>query len=85
MFVTSFQSEFQYDTNSDSEAAIKSRLEDGDLGLCFGKLKSCKSEISRAVYRMHGGMSVRAETIEEVLITISPIEVHSLRLKITSR
>jgi len=85
MFVTSFQSEFQYDINSDSEAAIKSRLKNGDLGLCFGELKSCKSEISRAVYRMHGGMSIRAETTDEMLITRTPIQVHSLRLKITSR
>ena len=85
MFVTSFQSEFQYDINSDSEAAIKSRLKDGDLGLCFGKLKSCKNEISNAVHRMNGGMSVRAETTDEMLITRTPIEVHSLRLKITSR
>jgi hypothetical protein len=85
MFITSFRSEFQYDTNSDSKVAIQSRLEDGDLGLCFGDLKFCKSEISRAVYRMHGGLSVRAETTDEVLITRTPIEVHSLRLKITLR
>ena len=84
MFVTSFQSEFQYDINSDSEAAIKSRLEDGDLGLCFGELISCKSEIRRAVYRMYLGAGVRADTADEVLITRTPIEVHSLRLKITS-
>jgi hypothetical protein len=85
MFVTSFQSEFQYDINSDSEAAIKSRLEDGDLGLCFGDLKSCKSEISRAVSRIHRGAAVKAETTDEVLVTRTPIEVHSLRLKITSK
>lgn len=85
MFVTSFQSEFQYDLNADSKAAIKSRLEDGDLGLCFGDLKSCKREISRAVSRMPGGISVSTETSEEKLITRTPIEVHSLRLEITSR
>ena len=85
IFVTSFETSFQYDINSDSKTAIQSRLKDGDLGLCFGELKACKRQIASAVSHMYGGTKFRADTVEETLITKMPVLVHSLRLKIISK
>lgn len=83
IFVTSFETQFQYDVNSDSKKTIQSRFKDGDLGLCFGQLNECNDQIKSAVYRMYGAFDVKVETFDSKLLAKKPTLVHSLRLKIT--
>lgn len=85
IFVTAWESEFQYDTATDSKKAIQSRLKDGDLGLCFGKVRTCEREIRTAAFRMYGAFKVEVKVTDSYLITKEPTLVHSLRLSITSK
>lgn len=85
IFITSWESEYQYDTATDSKKAIQSRFKSGDLGLCFGEVEKCKDEIREAAYRMYGSFRVEVEISDLTLITKDPILVHKLRISITSK
>jgi hypothetical protein len=85
IFVTSFESENQYDVSTDSKSSIQARLKSGDQGLCFGKLKDCEFQLQVAVSRIYGSFNSRVEIIDEKELHTRPIEVHSLRLMITSK
>lgn len=85
IFVTSFQSENQYDVSTDSVESVRSRLADGDLGLCFGNINDCKNEIQAATFRMYGSLEFTVEVVDVRAITDTPILVSEMRLKVTSK
>lgn len=85
IFVTSFQSENQYDVSSDSVESVRSRLADGDLGLCFGNISDCKNEIQASTFRMYGSLEFTVEVVDVRVITDTPILVSEMGLKITSK
>jgi hypothetical protein len=85
IFVTSFETENQYDVSTDSRESIQARFKDGDLGICFGDVKICTSQIKGAAYRAYGAFKVQVQTDQIKKITDDPTTVHSLRVKITSK
>jgi hypothetical protein len=85
IFVTSFMSENQYDVSTDSIQSVRSRLADGDLGLCFGDIKDCESQIKLATFRMYGLLEFRIEIVDVRFITDTPITVSEMRLRVTSK
>ena len=85
IFITSFQSENQYDVSTDSVESVRSRLADGDLGLCFGNINDCKNEIQAATFRMYGSLEFAVEVADVRVITDTPILVTEMGLKITSK
>ena len=85
IFITSFQSENQYDVSTDSVESVRSRLADGDLGLCFGNINDCKNEIQAATFRMYGSLEFTVEIVDVRVITDTPILVTEMGLKITSK
>ena len=82
IFVTSFESENQYDVSTDSKKAVQSRLKDGDIGLCFGEIKDCEKQIQEAVFRMYGAFKVQADIVDLGILRKEPILVHKLRILI---
>jgi len=85
IFVTSFMSENQYDVSTDSIQSVRSRLADGDLGLCFGDIKDCESQIKLATFRMYGLLEFRIEIVDVRFMTDTPITVSEMRLRVTSK
>lgn len=85
IFVTSFESENQYDISTDSKSSIQARLRSGDQGLCFGKLKDCEFQLQVSASRIYGSFDSRVAIMDEKKLYTKPIEVHSLRIKITSK
>jgi hypothetical protein len=85
IFVTSFESENQYDIATDSKKSIQSRLKSGDRGLCFGEIKDCEFQLQFSAKLMYGALKTRLEITDVVELYNSPIEVHSLRILITSK
>jgi hypothetical protein len=85
IFVTSFESENQYDIATDAKTLIQSRLKNGDRGLCFGEIKACEFQLQFAVDHLYGPFNSRVEIIDVVEIYRSPIKVHSLKILITSK
>lgn len=85
IFVTSFESENQYDVSTDSLESVRSRFADGDLGLCFGDISECKNQIRMAAFRMYGSLEFRIEVVDVRVITDTPILVSEMALKITSK
>lgn len=82
IFVTSYESENQYDVSTDSKEAVQSRLNDGDVGLCFGEIKDCEKQIQEAVFRMYGAFKVQADIVDLGMLRKEPILVHKLRILI---
>ena len=85
IFLTSFRTENQYDISTESKKIIQSRFKSGDLGLCFGEVKQCRSEIRAAAFRMYGQSKVQVDVSNLTLLARDPILVHKLRLSITSK
>jgi hypothetical protein len=85
IFVTSFQSENQYDVSTDSIESVQSRLADGDVGLCFGDTEECKAQIQAAAFRMYGSLEFSVEIVDLRAITDTPTQVTEMRLRVTSK
>jgi len=85
IFVTSFESENQYDIATDSETSIQSRFKSGDRGLCFGEIKACEFQLQLAADLMYGRLHTQVKIIDVVEIYKSPVLVHSLKALITSK
>jgi hypothetical protein len=85
IFVTSFQSENQYDVSTDSLQSVRSRLADGDLGLCFGDFNDCKNQIQAAAFRMYGSLEFAVEVVDVRVLTDTPTLVSEMRLSVTSK
>jgi hypothetical protein len=85
IFVTSFQSENQYDVSTDSLQSVRSRLADGDLGLCFGDSNDCKNQIQAAAFRMYGSLEFAVGVFDVRVITDTPTLVSEMRLSVTSK
>lgn len=85
IFVTSSMSENQYDVSTDSLQSVRSRLADGDLGLCFGDTKECKTQINAAAFRMYGSLEFKVEIVDVRAITDTPTQVTEMRLRVISK
>jgi hypothetical protein len=85
IFVTSSMSANQYDVSTDSLESVRSRLADGDLGLCFGDVNECKNQIQAAAFRMYGSIEFSVEIVDLRAITDTPTQVTEMRLRVTSK
>jgi len=85
IFVTSSMSANQYDVSTDSLESVRSRLADGDLGLCFGDVNECKNQIQAAAFRMYGSIEFSVEIVDLRAITDTPTQVTEMELRITSK